>query len=150
MLHYLYISYLHQLYINDILITVHREIFTLLNFCEFCELRLSHKNFSCKKLCRQLVGVVIVGRGILLSYTGVYFSINWTLSYVTLRNWNFEMRIATSLATASSWIYCHVIRRGNPMIHIWHAFWIADTLSYKTVPNTKVMDESLTLYIKIS
>ena len=44
--------------------TVHREIFTLLNFCE---LRLSRKNFSRKNLCRQLVGAVIVGRGILLS-----------------------------------------------------------------------------------
>ena len=47
--------------------TIHQEIFTLLNFCEFCELRLSRKNFSRKNLCRQLVGAVIVGRGILLS-----------------------------------------------------------------------------------
>ena len=47
--------------------TVHWEIFTLLNFCKFCELRLSHKNFSRKNLCRQLVGAVIVGRDILLS-----------------------------------------------------------------------------------
>ena len=47
--------------------TIHQEIFTLLNFCEFCDLRLSRKNFSRKNLCRQLVGAVIVGRGILLS-----------------------------------------------------------------------------------
>ena len=49
---------------EDIRITVHREIFTLL---KFCELRLTRKNFSRKNLCRQLVGAVIVGRGILLS-----------------------------------------------------------------------------------
>ena len=35
--------------------TVHWEIFTLINFCEFCKLRLSRKN-----LCRQLVGAVIL------------------------------------------------------------------------------------------
>ena len=53
--------------------TVYWEIFTLLNFCEFCELRLSRKNFSRKNLCRQLVGAVIVGRGILLSlHTSLY------------------------------------------------------------------------------
>ena len=46
--------------------TVHGEIFTLLNFCEFCKLRLSRKNFYRKNLCRQLVGAVIVGHGILL------------------------------------------------------------------------------------
>ena len=41
------------------------EIFAFLNFCE---LRLSHNNFSRKNLCRQLlVGAVIVGHGILLS-----------------------------------------------------------------------------------
>ena len=52
--------------------TVHREIFTLLNFCKFCELRLSRKNFPHKNLCRQLVGVVIVGRGILSLRTSSY------------------------------------------------------------------------------
>ena len=56
-----------QRYFRAKLATVHREIFTLLNFCEFCKLRLSRKNFSRKNLCRQLVGAVIVGGGILLS-----------------------------------------------------------------------------------